>query len=214
VITAKVTATGQSFAFMLNNRAQLSHFKVGESVYANFKTKQVSLDGTTIVGAIVSIGAPIPANGPVDGIRTNAGLMTSFTVAPNPADQSRKSALLNIRLAPVDGSNLPNSVCASLNGAAIDLVDSNHNGNYMGRLSLAEQFPYNSAISFNASGQQLTPHRASGSPGGAGFGGECHTVPCPPDCKSPTGFPCVVCISCSVTFGKPVTQSSQGSSKQ
>lgn len=55
VVTAKVNATGQQFQFTLSNRAQARTLQAGQSVYANFRTKQVSLDGKNIAGSIVSI---------------------------------------------------------------------------------------------------------------------------------------------------------------
>lgn len=214
VVTAKVNGTGQTFQFTLNNRTQLGQLKAGQGVYANFKANQVSLDGSSVAGVIINTRG-------VDGMRPVAAIppqdvrdrLRRMTIAPNPADQSGKSALLNLSLAaPLDGSRLPNSICASLNGEAVDLVDANHNGNYTGRLSLAQRFAYANAITFDANGQQLTAHSGGIAGAGApGFGGECHMVPCPPDCKSPTGARCVVCISCSVTFGRPTTQTEGGS---
>jgi|1185.fasta_scaffold153147_2 hypothetical protein len=218
-VTAKVDASGQLFQFTLNNRAQTSQLKVGQPVYANLKTNQVSLDGTHVVGSVLygSLGHLVPpnTNNPGIGVLPPNELrnrLRQMTVAPNPADQTGKSALLKFKLEP-NGSELPNSFCASLNGAAIDLVDPNRDGNYTGRLQLAERFPYQGAVTFDSNGQQLTTHSASAG-GGSHIGGECHMVPCPPDCKSwPTGSPCIVCVTCSVSFGKPVTQSSQGGSK-
>jgi hypothetical protein len=52
--SAKVNATGKTFQFKPSNSALLSSMKVGEAVYANFKTRQVSLDGKTPFGSIVS----------------------------------------------------------------------------------------------------------------------------------------------------------------
>jgi len=224
VVTAKVKTTGQTFDFRLNNPAQTSQLRVGEGVYPNFKTDQVSLDGRTAAGTITRRGESLRPNGAalVNGSRPNEALRPSdirsslrqVTIAPNPADSTGRTALLNLRLEPTNGNLLPNSLCASLNGEAIDLVDRNQDGNYTGRLQLAEHFPYQEPVSFDSNGQELTPHKASAG-GGLHWGGECHTVPCPPGCKSPLGADCVVCISCSVTFGvpKPTAQASRGSSK-
>jgi hypothetical protein len=44
-LTAEVRASGQSFAFRPKDPKLVSVFKVGQPVYANFKTGQVSLDG-------------------------------------------------------------------------------------------------------------------------------------------------------------------------
>jgi hypothetical protein len=54
VVTARVNASGQQFQFTLNTSAQLSQLRVGQGVYVNLKTKQVSLDGRTIAGQIVN----------------------------------------------------------------------------------------------------------------------------------------------------------------
>jgi hypothetical protein len=62
VASAKVNATGENFQFTLNDPTLLGTLKIGQGVYANFQTKQVSLDGQHIVGNIVNIKAP---NGPL-----------------------------------------------------------------------------------------------------------------------------------------------------
>ena len=72
IITAKVNATGQVFEFKLTNKALLQSLKVGQAVYANFITRQVSLDGKIICCQIVNIAAggapaippPAPGNKP------------------------------------------------------------------------------------------------------------------------------------------------------
>src|SRR5690242_6836331 len=47
VVTAKVNSTGQQFQFTLGNLAQARTLRIGQAVYANFSTRQVSLDGKT-----------------------------------------------------------------------------------------------------------------------------------------------------------------------
>jgi hypothetical protein len=59
IVTGKVHQTGQTFTFELQSKQQTSQLKIGQGVYANFTTKQVSLDGRTIAGKILSIGAAI-----------------------------------------------------------------------------------------------------------------------------------------------------------
>jgi pimeloyl-ACP methyl ester carboxylesterase len=54
----KVNAAELSFEFRVNDSKLAATLKVGQHVYANFKTKQVSLDGKTVCCEI------IPANGP------------------------------------------------------------------------------------------------------------------------------------------------------
>ncbi|MFL6438658.1 MAG: hypothetical protein ACJ71Q_13855 [Terriglobales bacterium] len=52
--TAKVNTTGQTFQFRPANVTQVRMLKVGKSVYANFSTRQVSLDGRTNFGTITT----------------------------------------------------------------------------------------------------------------------------------------------------------------
>jgi len=54
VVTAKARSTGQSFQFKVADTALLNSLKVGQLVYANFKTQQVSVDGATPCCNIVS----------------------------------------------------------------------------------------------------------------------------------------------------------------
>lgn len=62
IVTAKVNTTGQVFEFKVTNPALVQSVKVGEAIYANFKAGQVSVDGKTPCGTIVSMG---PAKGPL-----------------------------------------------------------------------------------------------------------------------------------------------------
>ncbi len=63
-VTAKVNATGQSFTFRAGDARALLSMKVGSSVYANFTTRQVSLDGGSACCPITS-GPPAAAVAPV-----------------------------------------------------------------------------------------------------------------------------------------------------
>jgi hypothetical protein len=56
--SAKVTATGQSFEFQVLDRRLFDSLKVGQPVYANFKTGQVSLDGKSACCSIGKTPAP------------------------------------------------------------------------------------------------------------------------------------------------------------
>ena len=60
VVSAKVNASGAAFQFRVTDAALLKSLKVGQEVYANFTTKQVSLDGKRILGEIISSNAPPP----------------------------------------------------------------------------------------------------------------------------------------------------------
>src|SRR5882762_6253046 len=62
VVTAKVNSTGQTFQFKVANAALLHSLKVGQGVFANFKTHQVSVDGVQPCCDVISTGAtPIAA---------------------------------------------------------------------------------------------------------------------------------------------------------
>ena len=63
IATAKVNATAQAFEFKVANPALLQSLRVGEAIYANFTSHQVSIDGKTPSGIIVSVGAT-PNNSP------------------------------------------------------------------------------------------------------------------------------------------------------
>ncbi|MGH7582016.1 MAG: hypothetical protein ACREL5_02170 [Gemmatimonadales bacterium] len=54
VVSAKVKATGDTFAFKVTNRRTLTALKVGQSVYANFTTHQVSIDGRSACCTVTS----------------------------------------------------------------------------------------------------------------------------------------------------------------
>lgn len=57
LVTAKDTGAGTTFEFKPSDPRQLAFVRVGQLVFANFPTKQVSLDGTVICCAILSMSA-------------------------------------------------------------------------------------------------------------------------------------------------------------
>ena len=61
VVTAEVKTSGQTFTFKLSNPQATASLYVGEGVYANFTTHQVSLNGKNMVGSILTPLAPAPA---------------------------------------------------------------------------------------------------------------------------------------------------------
>jgi hypothetical protein len=77
VVTAKENATSRTFEFRVTNAALLKSLKVGQGVYANFRAKQVSLDGKTACCQITSgPSAPkpmAPANGSGTGPNSGGG---------------------------------------------------------------------------------------------------------------------------------------------
>ncbi|HEY1240460.1 MAG TPA: hypothetical protein VGF16_07875 [Bryobacteraceae bacterium] len=56
-VTAKETATGRSFTFKVPNSALLKSLKIGQSVYANFATSQVSVDGAAPCCSIAAVSS-------------------------------------------------------------------------------------------------------------------------------------------------------------
>jgi len=63
-VTAKESASQRTFQFTVKDRLLLSGLKVGQRIYANFNTKQVSVDGGSFCCAIVSISATAPQPAP------------------------------------------------------------------------------------------------------------------------------------------------------
>jgi hypothetical protein len=57
MVTAVETATGRSFQFGVTNAALLKTLHAGSPIYANFTSKQVSVDGATPCCGIVSLSA-------------------------------------------------------------------------------------------------------------------------------------------------------------
>ena len=59
LVTAQNTATGQTFQFKVGNVSLLKTLKVGQGVYADFGTKQVSVDGAAPCCGMVNLSAPL-----------------------------------------------------------------------------------------------------------------------------------------------------------
>jgi len=58
LVTAQNTATGQTFQFKVSNTSLLKTLRVGQGVYADFATKQVSVDGEAPCCTIVNLSVP------------------------------------------------------------------------------------------------------------------------------------------------------------
>lgn len=65
VVTARVTATGASFQFRVTDTRMLRTLRVGQGVFANFRTRQVSVDGATPCCGITSGPTAAPVTPPV-----------------------------------------------------------------------------------------------------------------------------------------------------
>lgn len=83
LVSAKVNTTDQSFQFKPNTPVLIVSMKVGEGVYANFKTGQVSLNGKDVVGAIISVGR---AEGPLAPAVPSKVASAASTTKGNPPD--------------------------------------------------------------------------------------------------------------------------------
>jgi hypothetical protein len=57
-VSARETATGRTFTFAVSDARLRNFLKVGQGVHANFDAKEVSLDGKSVVGRIVSLAPP------------------------------------------------------------------------------------------------------------------------------------------------------------
>jgi hypothetical protein len=70
VVSAKVNATNQAFQFKMNDARALASARIGQAVYANFRTGQVSLDGRSSCCTIITGGptAPVPPPPPPGGL--------------------------------------------------------------------------------------------------------------------------------------------------
>ena len=110
VVTAKVKATGQSFQFKAGDMALFNSFKVGQDIFANFKTRQVSVDGKTPSGSIINLGHLETTLNP----GREPAIVPSLTVAPimmpaPPATCSPVSPVVTVSLnapAPKGGANI------------------------------------------------------------------------------------------------------------
>src|SRR5439155_24570016 len=62
IVTAKENSTGRMFEFKVADEKLLQSLKVGEGVYANYSSGQVSVDGAHPCCNIVSLDPPPPVN--------------------------------------------------------------------------------------------------------------------------------------------------------
>ncbi len=85
--TAVETATGRTFEFHIPNPRLFATVRVGMPVYANFSTKQVSLDGKTPCGEITQIN-PAPARGGVGAMAPSVRLPVAAVAMPASCPQA------------------------------------------------------------------------------------------------------------------------------
>ncbi len=80
-VTAKESASQRTFQFTVKDRLLLSRLKVGQRIYANFNSKQVSVDGRVFCCPIVTISAAAPQPAP----RPTTAPSTPSASPPRPA---------------------------------------------------------------------------------------------------------------------------------
>src|SRR2546422_3608990 len=102
-VSAGKAAVGQTFAFHVRDSWRLKTLNMGQGVYANFQTKQVSLNGKQVVGTIGAMG-PTPSRAPTPpakstssssqaGTRPNRGQTPGVTTSHLPANAIRTLAV-------------------------------------------------------------------------------------------------------------------------
>lgn len=80
IVAAKVNATGQTFQFKIADATLLRSLKIGQGVYANLKTHQVSVDGKTTCCQIISVG-PMVQGGTPQSAQSGPASPRKFTSA-------------------------------------------------------------------------------------------------------------------------------------
>jgi len=102
MVTAKVNSTGQTFQFKVSDAALLHSLRIGQGIFANFKTEQVSVDGENVCCTITSVAAPqsyapapttpsAPQPGPPPGPNTPCCGITSVDPGKNLASAKENS---------------------------------------------------------------------------------------------------------------------------
>jgi hypothetical protein len=108
VVSAKVSANSAVFQFKVTNANLLKELRVGQGVYANFMTHQISLDGKTIAGPITS-GAQGPAPAPVAPLPPVAARAPQLPSASQPPASAPPKAMAPANKPPLGGSAPPTS---------------------------------------------------------------------------------------------------------
>ena len=113
IVTAKVNTSGQSLQFSIRNRVQLNQLRVGQAIYADFKANQVSLDGKTPAGMILTAA-------PLDG-----------------------AVARGTQAAPLDGALTRGTQAAPLDGVRITSIDTAQSKVTVQLLATGEQIYFN-----------------------------------------------------------------------
>ena len=90
IVTAKENATGRIFTFKVTDASLLKSLQLGQGVYANFATRQVSLDGKTACCTIVSVSL-FPGVTPQSGPAPSPAPSPSGSSGSRPKDSSKSN---------------------------------------------------------------------------------------------------------------------------
>ena len=116
VVSAKVNANQEVFEFRVPDAKVLAGLHAGQAVYANFTTKQISLDGKKMVGTITSLpqassGAkPGPGTPPANSARPPMTQLPVVTLAVGTAQRSSAPATANANPPRVEARTLTAAV--------------------------------------------------------------------------------------------------------
>jgi len=97
-VTARVTATGQTFSFTVAEAKLLSAMKVGQGVYADLASKQVSVNPALPCCSITAISAPGTPCCAVTSVNSQTGQVT--------VRENATGRLITFKVGPVDGAKL------------------------------------------------------------------------------------------------------------
>jgi len=127
-VTANETATSRVFTFKVTDAKLLSSLKIGQGVYANFTTKQVSLNGTQACCAITNLDLRVRVQPPgrtTTGSQTPNGSSGSTTTTSCPVG----SGFYGPTCVPCPCSNGPNARCSDgPNGTGVCTCSAGFNG--------------------------------------------------------------------------------------
>jgi hypothetical protein len=121
VVAAKVNASNTPFEFRLDLPKAFQLLKAGQPVYANFKSRQVSVDGKTAAGSILRVSCPPPAACPASASACkDAG--PDYCPASVRIPSMCKTGYYGANCSPCPGA--PSNVCSS-HGACRDGIYGN-----------------------------------------------------------------------------------------
>ncbi len=124
VVSAKENATGRAFQFKVGDGKLLGSLRVGQAVYANFKTNQVSLDGKAACCSILTgpTGSPERTTEPgnkqaaVKPTVASKGGQQPVPTAIRPTEDSTESAIRGLTAATTPTAAAASAACCSITG--------------------------------------------------------------------------------------------------